>query len=68
MVLSHQYGLRNDGMLISTARGLYQLAETESFPTEIDLGNMAKLAPHGVICLISALSFHGLTTQNPHEI
>jgi len=29
---------------------------------------VTKLTPHGVICLISALSFHGLTTQIPHEI
>ena len=62
------YGLRDEGALIATTRGLYQLAEMESFPTEIDLVNVAKLAPHGVICLISALSFHGLTTQIPHEI
>lgn len=62
------YGLREEGALIPTARGLYQLAEMESFPTEIDLVNVAKLAPHGVICLISALAFHGLTTQIPHEI
>ena len=34
-------------MLISTTRGLYQLAEMEIFPTEIDLVNVAKLAPHG---------------------
>ena len=58
------YGLRDDGALISATRGLYQLAEMDSFPTEIDLVNVAKLAPHGVICLISALSFHGLTTPD----
>ena len=62
------YGLRADGALISISRGLYQLAEMGSFPAEIDLVNVAKLAPQGVICLISALSFHGLTTQIPHEI
>lgn len=62
------YGLRDEGVLVSISRGLYQLAEMESFPTEIDLVNVAKLAPHGVICLISALSFHELTTQIPHEI
>lgn len=62
------YGLRDDGVLASVSRGLYQLAEMESFPTEIDLVNVAKLVPHGVICLISALSFHELTTQIPHEI
>ena len=62
------YGLRDDGVLVSVSRGLYQLAEMENFPTEIDLVNVAKLVPHGVICLISALSFHELTTQIPHEI
>lgn len=62
------YGLRDDGMLLPTSRGLYQLADMESFPTEIDLVNVAKLVPHGVICLISALFFHELTTQIPHEI
>jgi len=62
------YGLRDEGVLVSVSRGLYQLAEMESFPTEIDLVNVAKLVPHGVICLISALSFHELTTQIPHEI
>lgn len=62
------YGLRDDGMLLPTSRGLYRLADMESFPTEIDLVNVAKLVPHGVICLISALFFHELTTQIPHEI
>jgi predicted transcriptional regulator of viral defense system len=62
------YGLRDEGTLILTSRGLYQLAEMESFPAEIDLVNVAKLVPHGVICLISALSFHELTTEIPHEI
>ncbi len=62
------YGLRDDGVLFPTSRGLYRLADMESFPTEIDLVNVAKLVPHGVICLISALFFHELTTQIPHEI
>ena len=62
------YGLRDDGVLLSTSRGLYRLADMESFPMEIDLVNVTKLVPHGVICLISALFFHELTTQIPHEI
>jgi len=24
--------------------------------------------PHGIVCLLSALRFHKLTTQNPHEV
>ena len=30
------YGLRDEGAMIATSRGLYQLAEMDSFPTEID--------------------------------
>ncbi len=62
------YGLRDEGAMVSLSRGVYQLAEMENLPTEIDLVNVAKIVPHGVICLISALSFNGLTTQIPHEI
>jgi predicted transcriptional regulator of viral defense system len=29
---------------------------------------VAKRVPHGVICLLSALSFHQLTTQNPSKV
>jgi len=29
---------------------------------------VAKRVPHGVICLLSALSFHRLTTQNPSQV
>ncbi|OPY93048.1 MAG: hypothetical protein A4E73_00509 [Syntrophaceae bacterium PtaU1.Bin231] len=62
------YGLRDEGALVSLSRGLYRLAEMDDVPTETDLVQVAKAAPRGVICLISALSFHGLTTQIPHEI
>ena len=57
------YGLRDDGVLLPTSRGLYRLADMESFPMEIDLDNVTKLVPHGVICLISALFFHELTVM-----
>jgi len=29
---------------------------------------VAKRSPKGVLCLLSALRFHGLTTQQPHEV
>jgi len=32
------------------------------------LAEACKLVPHGVICLLSALRFHGMTTQAPHEV
>jgi len=40
--------------------------------TEIDehhsLAEIAKRVPHGVICLLSALRFHEMTTQAPFEV
>jgi predicted transcriptional regulator of viral defense system len=62
------YGMRKDGALIPMSRGLYLMAAIKSYPAELDLVQVAKLVSHGVICLISALSFHELTTEIPHEI
>ncbi len=28
----------------------------------------AKRVPAGIVCLLSALAFHGMTTQSPHEV
>ena len=61
------YGLRNEGDLIPISRGLYQLSDME-IPAEVGLVEVSKKVPNGVICLISALTFHELTTQNPHYI
>ncbi len=54
-------------LLERVERGLYRLAELES-PSNSDLIQVAKLVPQGVVCLISALSFHGLTTQIPFMV
>ena len=53
--------------LLKTGRGLYVHADaliTENH----SLAEAAKRSPKGVICLISALRFHGLTTENPVEV
>jgi hypothetical protein len=43
--------------------------EAEVEPTEHhSLAQVAKRLPHAVICLLSALRFHDLTTQCPHEV
>ena len=55
------------GDLQRPSRGLYQLAEAAP-PSHPDLAIVAAKAPGGVICLISALSFHELTTEIPHEV
>jgi len=61
------YGLRDEGLLIAVSRGLYQLAEME-MPAEASLAEIAKRVPNGVICLVSSLAFHELTTQTPHYV
>lgn len=59
--------LHQDGLLQRPSRGVYVLADSE--PTEHhDLAEACKRVPHGVVCLLSALCFHGLTTQSPFEV
>ena len=57
--------LRDDGRLIQLARGLYQLPELAGTDAAHSLAEAATLIPRGVVCLISALRHHGLTTQLP---
>jgi len=59
--------LRDKGMIEQVGRGVYrspQAAVTE----QNDLVEAARFVPAGVVCLLSALRFHKLTTQNPSEI
>ena len=59
--------LRDDGLLLQIGRGIYQHVDLE--PTEShSLAVVSKSVPHGVICLISALRFHDLTTQLPRQV
>lgn len=61
------YALHDAGLLERLARGLYRLTELPPL-TEPDLVTVAKKIPDGVICLISALAFHDLTTQIPRAV
>jgi predicted transcriptional regulator of viral defense system len=61
------YRLRNSGRLVQVSRGVYRLASLPE-PDQPDLVVVASRVPQAVICLISALSFHGITTQVPHEV
>ena len=59
--------LREEGVFEQPARGIYVLANAK--PTEHQtLVEVCKRVPHGVVCLLSALQFHRLTTQIPHEV
>ena len=61
------YKLRDQGDLEQVARGLYRLSSAEPL-TNPDLVPIAVRVPRGVVCLISALAQHELTTQVPHAI
>jgi predicted transcriptional regulator of viral defense system len=66
----HQEYLRRlckSGQLIRTGRGLYSLADGD-FTEHHSLAEACKRVPHGIICLLSALSYHEIGTQNPHQI
>src|ERR1039458_9381000 len=55
------------GLLVRPARGVYALAEspvTEHHSPAVP----PQAVPRSVVCLLSALRFHGLTTQDPHEV
>ena len=61
------YALRDSGFLERLERGLYRLAELPDIG-DPDLVTVALKVPAGVVCLISALAHHELTTQIPHEV
>lgn len=60
--------LTDVGELVRLGRGLYQVPEQVGENIAHDLAEAARLVPHGVISLISALRHHGLTTQLPHAV
>jgi predicted transcriptional regulator of viral defense system len=61
------YAMRDAGLLERVSRGLYRLADLPAL-SDPDLVPVGLRVPGGVICLISALSFHELTTEIPHEV
>lgn len=61
------YEMRDAGRLRREGRGLYRLVDTEP-GSNTDLVQVALRIHKGVICLISALSFHGLTVHIPHQV
>lgn len=61
------YEMREAGNLEPLSRGLYRLSDLPKLGNP-DLVSVSLKIPHGVICLVSALAFHGLTTQVPHQV
>lgn len=61
------YEMVKTGELVREAQGIYRLSETDP-PGNPDLVNISLRVPRAVFCLISALYFHELTTQIPHQV
>lgn len=58
--------LMTKGVLERVARGLYRLPDAE-VTEHRSFVEIAKKYPNAVVCLLSALQFHGFTTQMPRE-
>ena len=61
------YALRDSGVVTRVSRGVYRLADLPPL-AEPDLVTVAYRIPKAVIAIVSALHFHGLTTEIPHEV
>jgi len=61
------YKMAGLGHLVKEARGLYRLAESEPLG-DPDLVQVSLLISKSVVFLVSALFFHNLTTQIPHQV
>ncbi len=55
------------GLVQRISRGLYVAADHE-LSSDLSTAIAAARVPSGVICLLTALRLHGLTTQQPHEV
>jgi len=61
------YTMLERGIVERISRGVYRLAELPpvGYP---DLVTVAARVPKGVVCLVSALAYHELTAEIPHEV
>ena len=61
------YSLRDKGIIEQVSRGIYRLLELPPIDNP-DLVIVSLRFPHAVICLVSALAYHDITTQIPHAV
>ena len=59
--------LARQGKLTRLSRGLYSLPD-RPFSEHTAMAELASKHPNVIVCLLSALQFHGLTTQSPSEV
>jgi predicted transcriptional regulator of viral defense system len=61
------YSLRDKGVIEQVSRGIYRLVDLPPISNP-DLVTVSLRFPNAVICLISALAYHDITTQVPHMV
>lgn len=61
------YALVDQGVVERVSRGVYRLAEMPPIGNP-DLVIVGLRIPQAVVCLVSALAFHEITTQIPHSV
>lgn len=59
--------LHQRGLLVRCSRGVYRLAKAE-FSENLTLAEVTKRVPSAVFCLLTALRFHNIGTQNPPDV
>ena len=59
--------LANEGRVERLGRGLYRSLEVSPVEQH-SLAEVCQVVPGAVVCLLSALRFHSLTTQSPAEV
>lgn len=61
------YILEKEGVIDRIGRGLYQWPNS-NFGQYQSLVEVSKQVPKAVVALLSALNYHNVTTQNPHQV
>lgn len=61
------YSLRDKGIIEQVSKGIYRLVELPPISNP-DWVTVSLRFPSAVICLVSALSYHDITTQIPHYV
>jgi predicted transcriptional regulator of viral defense system len=61
------YSLRDRGVIEQVSRGIYRLVDLPPISNP-DLVTVSLRFPNAVICLVSALAYHDITTQIPHFV
>jgi predicted transcriptional regulator of viral defense system len=59
--------LVKSGVLKKASRGIYVPLNGDVTEHQSTLEACTRV-PHGIVCLLSALQFHGLTTEIPHQV